>query len=410
MSKNWFAEGDLDATLRDHGAKIVERVETLDPQLVRFSSESVVDELLREAMIVPLSFRWDEISRTAPTETTLDSTQFGQRNSVRGKSITLVIPFSGDPKLFECRANSFTYSGFPFGLVLRQNTMRVEIKGRELTAELINNELQKFRQMVEQQAAWSRADVENWTNQFRADLQSRVAQRKQQLDELAELDAALNIPLTPSVTNRVDVPLEPRRLRLAPVIAAPLKSDPRIADANYKEILAIISNLGRAQERLPRTASKFNEEELRDLILFTLNANFAGAARGEAFSGNGKTDIFLEWDGNNAFIAECKVWRGQKQFSEAIDQLLSYTVWRDSKAALILFIRSHGATDVIEKAKAALADHPRRSLVRVSDETGLTHYMLRSSTDEAKLVDVAFIPFVIVTPDKSMVQKTQLEN
>lgn len=76
---------------------------------------------------------------------------------------------------------------------------------------------------------------------------------------------------------------------------------------------------------------------------------------------------------------------------------MSYRVWKDSKAALILFIRSEGATEVIQKAQAALDADRRRMLVRQSSDTGLTHYMMKSSTDEAKLVDVALIPFVVVT-------------
>lgn len=40
----------------------------------------------------------------------------------------------------------------------------------------------------------------------------------------------------------------------------------------------------RAMERTP-TAAKLREEELRNLILIVLNANYEGAARGEVFNG-----------------------------------------------------------------------------------------------------------------------------
>lgn len=401
MGTSWFSEGDLSATLRSHGQKFVQQIASLDPQLIRFSPEAVVAQLADDVDVVPLDFQWDAISRTAPVETTIEASQFGERYTVAAKSVTLLIPFSGDPMLFKCRASTHSLSGFPFDMQISSGVVQLQVKDRELTAEKISTELQKFRTSLEQRAGWIKGDVEAWRGEIRTTIQTMVEQRRVQLEELAALDAALEIPMTPNnVGERIDIPLKPKRL--SPVVkSANLNADPRIAETNYREILAIISNLGRAQERLPKTASKFTEEELRDLILFNLNANFAGAAKGEAFSGNGKTDIFLDWNGSNAFIAECKVWRGQKQFAEAIDQLLSYTVWRDSKAALILFIRSEGATEVIQKAQAALAAHPRRTLVRQSSDTDLTHYMMKSSTDEAKLVDVAFIPFVVLTPPKA---------
>jgi len=401
MANSWFSEGDLRETLTEHGAKILERIKDLDPQLVRFSAVGVVNELIEESRVIPLDFQWDQLTRTAPVETSMGSYKFGEIYTVAGQMITLIIPFSGDPILFRVRSSSYTLSGFPHELELSGGNMRLTIRSQELNSNVIESELARFRTAIEREAAWSRGDIANWTDQFRQEVFARVDQRRARLDELAALDESLEIPLVASPKQgRIDVPLRPKRLRSQPVTAAPTHPDPRIADENYREIIAIITNLGRAQERLPKTAGKFNEEELRDVILFTLNASFAGAAKGEAFSGNGKTDIYLDWDGSNAFIAECKIWRGQKQFSEAIDQLLSYTVWKDSKAALILFIRSVDATDILAKAESVLANHPRRALAKPESETGPARFMMKSSVDEAKLIDVAFIPFVVTIPEK----------
>lgn len=38
-----------------------------------------------------------------------------------------------------------------------------------------------------------------------------------------------------------------------------------------------------------------------------------------------------------AYIAECKIWHGRKAFLAAIDQLFSYTTWRDTKVSVIVF-------------------------------------------------------------------------
>lgn len=37
-------------------------------------------------------------------------------------------------------------------------------------------------------------------------------------------------------------------------------------------------------------------------------------AQGETFNKSGKTDILISEESRSAFIAECKIWRGQKKF------------------------------------------------------------------------------------------------
>ena len=51
----------------------------------------------------------------------------------------------------------------------------------------------------------------------------------------------------------------------------------------------------------------------------------------------GKTDIRIQFENKAAFIAECKIWHGISEFNKAINQLFSYTTWRDVKTTLIIF-------------------------------------------------------------------------
>ena len=103
---------------------------------------------------------------------------------------------------------------------------------------------------------------------------------------------------------------------------------------------------------------------MRDWLMFMLSASYETPdgrdlfIGGETENGNGKTDILVRYRDRNAFIGECKIWSGESRFVDAIDQLLSYTVWRDTKAALILFITRVDVTAVIEKAAEVLATHP----------------------------------------------------
>jgi hypothetical protein len=180
------------------------------------------------------------------------------------------------------------------------------------------------------------------------------------------------------------------------------KMEPALADAMYQDVLRTLESLGRAFERLPKTASRFKEEELRDVALFILNSNYEGAARGEVFNGNGKTDLLLGWKDRNAFIGECKFWKGPKGFAEAIDQLMGYLVWQDTKAALILFIKQGEPTDVIEKADKTIREHASfRSASEVTDPAVRRDYVMVSAADSKRYIKLALLPVVVPKLDSS---------
>ena len=76
-------------------------------------------------------------------------------------------------------------------------------------------------------------------------------------------------------------------------------------------------------------------------------------------SSGGRRVFFIDRDtsggkqGRNVFIAECKFWKGPKAFSEAIDQLLGYATWRDSKTAILVFNRGTETSTVLTGIDAA---------------------------------------------------------
>jgi hypothetical protein len=69
-----------------------------------------------------------------------------------------------------------------------------------------------------------------------------------------------------------------------------------------------------------------------------LNGTYQGAATGETFVKEGKTDILVRIEDRHVFVGECKWWDGPKACAEAVDQLLRYLPWRDEKGALVVFI------------------------------------------------------------------------
>ena len=78
---------------------------------------------------------------------------------------------------------------------------------------------------------------------------------------------------------------------------------------------------------------------------------------GETFNCHGKTDILIRVKGKNIFIAECKIWRGEKGFLETIDQLLGYTSWRDTKTAILIFNKNQDFSSVLAKIRSTAKTH-----------------------------------------------------
>ncbi|MGH3688650.1 MAG: hypothetical protein ACRDT7_00710 [Microbacterium sp.] len=225
-----------------------------------------------------------------------------------------------------------------------------------------------------------------------------VSERHKRLHLLDSAARSLDIPLNKS-SAPVGVPLRPRSLTLVDIeksaraggSEAGLRTD--IADALVDQISAFAAAL----ERLPETANRLaphDEETLRDILLFILNANWQGQVTGETFVGQGKTDIHMSWRGREAFIGECKFWHGEKHFSDALDQLLDrYTVWRATRVAVVVFIRDiKDVTAVLEKAKATIQKHHR--FVAVADSVGEA-FLMHAQSDNQQLIRLAFIPVVM---------------
>jgi hypothetical protein len=136
--------------------------------------------------------------------------------------------------------------------------------------------------------------------------------------------------------------------------------------------------------------------------MFLLSTNYEAPdgseifAGGETVNGKGRTDILVRHQGRNAFIGECKFWHGPTRFGEAIDQLLGYTVWRDTKAAIILFITNRNATAVIDRAGGCLVGHPTCRQAPVSpDPYRRRDYRFASPTDDQRMISLALLPVVV---------------
>ncbi|MDB4866089.1 MAG: hypothetical protein JWR03_422 [Cohnella sp.] len=192
------------------------------------------------------------------------------------------------------------------------------------------------------------------------------------------------------------VPLKQKRIVIEPQ-APSLKSgsEATVEADTYQTILEVIHQLGVSMERHPSTYQGKDEEALRDLFLMQLSPHFQSVT-GETFNAAGKTDILIRHEKANVFVAECKFWRGLKGkdgYFSAIEQILSYLTWRDSKAAILLFVQRKELEPVLQK----IAENTNHAPSFVTDlgqkQDGWFQYEFHIKDDPTRTVHLAVMCF-----------------
>lgn len=125
-----------------------------------------------------------------------------------------------------------------------------------------------------------------------------------------------------------------------------------------------------------------------------MNGHYQGDASAETFRRSGKIDIRIEDNNRAAFVAECKIWKGAKEFSQAIEQLLGYLTWRDCKAALIVF-NKHNAkfSAIVESVPSIFESHEKFRGVLLPGNGGEWQFRMASREDEGRVVRVHVFVF-----------------
>lgn len=290
----------------------------------------------------------------------------GGRVMVPGMRVVVSIPFTGDHESWY-RVPSSTISTVPRGVVRPASESEpgyVEMVFEQPADQppskikpVLDREMETIRFYLDAQ----QTQIETYNAALAGIISGLVETRKDRLASLHTVSDALGIPLkrrddAPIIS---DIPIKRKLVRPLPAENEPESApEPGINDQDYEHILNVIRHESRTFEATAGTYSDFGEEDLRNILLAHLNGHYEGGATGETFRGNGKTDIRIEDKNRAAFVAECKVWRGPKQLSEAIDQLLGYLTWRDCKAAIVIFNKHNaGFSEILKKIPVVLESH-----------------------------------------------------
>lgn len=404
--KPLFAKYDLGASLQQAEHKLKAAVDTYSSDALLSANEAdLVDHFVEEYAVSPIRLIEAEIHADT-AEAKIDVTgRFeyggfpGERVVVSGTTATLHVPFEGDPELFEFVASTRTFNQ-PYGVV-RGRELVLSFTGTPKDMTRAKAELESDLANVRKHVDWIAKDVTAFNERLPGVVQSAVVARKKRLLDQDNLAASLGYPLR----RRDDAPqtysvpakrkaVQPRR---KPGAGSRFVPEPALDKATYEAILNVLNNMVQVMEQSPDAFAGMGEEDLRSHFLVQLNGQFEVGATAESFRGSGSTDILLGQDGRNVFLAECKFWKGPKSLSEALDQLLDYTIWRDAKAAVLLFNRNKDLSAVLRKIPSTIEAHDQcASEVRQVGETSF-EFKLRNRDDHDRLIAVTLLAFDVPT-------------
>ena len=314
------------------------------------------------------------------------------------------IPYSGNEELLRyAPSNQLSWGTEVF---LHEQCLCFEVVSLSGNPEEMREEAEKVISDIKTQLEYLAPELEKFNNRLPTITKELFQERKQEILDKHQFAASLGVPVKkrgdlpetyaiPTPEFRKSVNVEPQ------VTEVGYKPEPTLPDSVYHDILQTTHDVGKTFERLPSTYSDKDEEALRDHILLYLEPRFEGSATGETFNKTGKTDILIRYENSNVFIAECKFWQGQKAYLDTITQLLGYLTWRDSKSAVIIFVRNKDLSAVLQTAEEVTPDHPNYlGFVDKKDDTWF-NYRLHINNDPNREVKLGVLFFHVPEQERT---------
>ncbi len=361
-----FAGVDLHTWLQQRLHAALEEVEVYDAdRLLGTPVEALTTSFVSKNSVVPIDIKDapGDIEADEPTEVVIEVNEFGERRSKRGTRTRFHVPFTGNADLFYTQG-SISTSQHPRATIADGRLVLV-FQELDDDPEKLKAGLTEQLRLVRHLLSGVTPSVSDFNNKLPNLIQERIEQRRNKVSSGKKALAATGFKIRPRPGAETYAPPVVRRTVVpTPPSTAPAAPEPTLDDAIYDEVLRVIKHAMLTAERSPTVFKSMGEEDIRQIILLFLNAVFEGEALAEAFNFSGKTDILIRHQGKNVFVAECKFWTGPASLSGAIDQLLSYTTWRDTKTAIVLLNRGVAFSTLLARAPEVLRKH--KSFVRES--------------------------------------------
>ena len=319
---------------------------------------------------------------------------------VPGVRIRIRVPFDGNTDIFHVRPSIWSSGGYPYAEIVGKELVFTYEQEKPDGAQ-IKQKYQSTLAEIRQYLASLQGAFDGFNQKIQPIIQRQLKQRKETLVAATSIGDSLGLPTRQvdkaAVTYSIALKKRERPVINLPSAVTTGKPEPTLAQADYDYLLRVMKLMSETMEKAPKSFSTMDEEAIRDTFLVHINAQYDGMAGGEVFNFAGKTDILLKVDGRCVFIGECKFWAGEKGFLEAINQLLGYLSWRDTKVAIVVLNRNKNFTSVLQAIRTAVPKHKCFMTDNgVEDETTF-RYEFHQANDANRKVVLTVMAFDVPT-------------
>ncbi len=367
--------------------------------VLNVNEEEYEDFLVQKYTLEPIEVFKESEQRHTPTEKIITKRRDydGGAIQVNGYSCRVTYNYSGSNILFNYHPSSFIVKGYEAEIDKVQSTISVEFMISKQDPKMYEQELLGVYQATFCNVSNMNSDVENWNQNLPKLVKRNLTTLKEKFKKENTFFEAIQIQVDPDTKSLFTVPTIKKKVIPQPnVKKKEFTSEPTMNIEMYNDVLQVLFDMGRSMERKPSTYKGKDEEDIRDLLLTILETRYDGTtATGESFNKGGKTDILLKYeDGSNLFVGECKWWKGEKEFSDAINQLFdNYLTWRDSKTALLFFVRNKDITNVNTKIIGTSKQHPYFKRYLGSTQEGRYTFIFHLPGDPDREVSLEIMTF-----------------
>lgn len=345
----------------EQSMKIKKEIEDQDKDYILSIDENEYKEFLYEKYkLEPLTIHTNEEQIDAPRQIKITRNERGEDYEVNGYEFRISYPYEGSSVLFQLS---------PTQRILTGHEIRVESSLVSFVLKIDKHDPEHFNRQKEQARKNAFANAENinkdvisWNNELTSIVSRYFSEIKNRYVSENAFFEAINVKVDQNTKSVFSVPtIQKKSIPQPKAQKKEFTSEPSMNSEMYQDTLKVIYDFGRSMERKPSLYKGKNEEDICDLFVAIMETRYdSTTVTGETFNKGGKTDILLKYqDGTNLFVAECKWWKGEKEFSEAINQLFdNYLTWRDSKTALLFFVKNKEIATVCEKIKLEAMKHP----------------------------------------------------
>ena len=328
-------------------------------------------------------------------ESSVITTVLGNAKSIMGTKFAFGVPFEGNLELFRLTPSTIIHSVASAGF--NDNVMNLEYVLAPDDKDKLTPQFEEDMKLIETNLSNLKKDIDIYNAEMEQLITNTITGRRNKLLADDDFMESLNIPIMRKPEDKI-LFAPPRKKRQFNVNKPKTKikfdkPEPTLKDPEYEYILEVLQKMSEVIERNPYAFSNLDEEDIRTHFLLMLNGHYEVMPTGETFNFAGKTDILMPYKGRNVFIAECKFWRGPKEFLDTINQLLSYTSWRDTKTAILIFNRNKSHSSVLNKIIETTPSHECFVKEIISKDETVFRYIFHKPNDKLRLLNLAILTF-----------------